>query len=51
MRNFMDCVRSRKEPDCPFDLGFRSAIACQMAVASYRQGREVCWDPKTEQIV
>jgi predicted dehydrogenase len=51
MRNFMDCVRSRKEPDCPFDLGFRSAIACQMAVASYRQGREVCWDAKTEEIV
>jgi predicted dehydrogenase len=51
MRNFMDCVRSRKEPDCPFEIGFRSAIACQMAVASYRQGREVRWDAEAEQIV
>jgi predicted dehydrogenase len=51
MQNFMDCVRSRKEPDCPFEIGFRSAIACQMAVASYRQGREVRWDVETEQIV
>lgn len=51
MRNFLDCVRSRKEPNCPFEIGFRSAIACQMAVAAYRQGREVRWDAKTEQIV
>jgi predicted dehydrogenase len=51
MRNFLDCVRNRKEPDCPFEIGFRSAIACQMAVASYRQGREVRWDAETEQIV
>jgi predicted dehydrogenase len=51
MRNFMDCVRSRKETDCPFEIGYRSAIACQMAVASYRQGREVRWDADSEQIV
>jgi len=51
MRNFMDCVRSRKETDCPFELGYRSAIACQMAVASYRQGREVHWDAESGQIV
>ena len=51
MRNFFDCVRSRKEPNCPLEIGFRSAIACQMANASYRQGRTVRWDPKTEDIV
>ena len=51
MQNFFDCVRSRKTPNCPFEIGFRSAIACQMAVASYRQGREVRWDAEAEQIV
>jgi predicted dehydrogenase len=51
MQNFLDCVRSRKEPNCPFDIGFRSAIACQMAIASYRQGRPVRWDEKKEDIV
>lgn len=51
MRNFMDCVRSRNEPDCTFEIGYRSAIACQMAVASYRRGEEVRWDAKTEEIV
>ena len=51
MQNFLDCVRSRQEPNCPFEIGFRSAIACQMAIASYRQGRTVRWDEKREEIV
>jgi predicted dehydrogenase len=51
MQNFVDCVRSRKEPNCPFEIGFRSAIACQMTVSSYRQGRTVHWDEGREEIV
>ncbi len=51
MQNFFDCIRSRKEPNCPFEMGYRSAIACQMAVASYRQQRVVRWDAEAEQIV
>jgi len=51
MQNFFDCVRSRKETDCPFELGFRSAITCRMAVDSYRQGRTVHWDEQKEEIV
>ncbi len=51
MQNFFDCVRSRKEPNCPFELGFRAAIACRMAVESYRQGRTVSWDEQKEEIV
>jgi predicted dehydrogenase len=51
MLNFLDCIRSGKEPNCPFDLGFRVSIACRMAVDSYRQGRTLRWDPKKEEIV
>ncbi len=51
MQNFIDCVRSRKEPNCPLEIGFRSAIACQMAIASYRQRRTVRWDDRNEDIV
>jgi predicted dehydrogenase len=50
-QNFFDCIRSRKETNCPFELGFRSAIACRMAVDSYRQGRTVSWDEQKEEIV
>lgn len=51
MQNFFDCVRSRKEPDCPFEIGYRAAIACQMAIASYHRKRTVTWDTKIEDIV
>jgi predicted dehydrogenase len=51
LQNFFDCVRSRKQPVCPFELGFRTAIACQMAVASYRRQTTVHWDPATEEII
>jgi predicted dehydrogenase len=50
-QNFFDCVRSRKETNCPFDLGYRSAIAAQMANRSYREGRTVRWDAEREEIV
>jgi hypothetical protein len=32
-------------------LGYRVAIACRMAVDSYRGGHTVCWDPAKEEIV
>jgi len=51
LQNFFDCVRSRKQPNCPFELGFRSAIACRMALVSFREGRRVSWDAQREEIV
>jgi len=51
MQNFFECVRNRKEPNCPFELGFRSAITCQMANASYRLGHTVQWDEGRQDIV
>jgi predicted dehydrogenase len=50
-QNFFDCVRGRKEPVCPFELGFRTAITCQMAIASCRQQRTVRWDEQAQDIV
>ncbi len=51
MQNFLDCIRSGKETNCPFELGFRVSIACRMAVDSYRQGRSMKWDSQKEEIV
>lgn len=51
MLNFVDCIRTGKDTNCPFDIGFRTSIACRMAVESYRQNRKVRWDAKKEQIV
>jgi predicted dehydrogenase len=51
MQNFLDCIRSGKEPNCPFELGYRVAIATRMSVDSYRQGRTLRWDTGKEEIV
>ncbi len=51
MANFVECIRSGKQPNCPFDLGFRVSVACRMAVDSYRLGRTLRWDPAREEIV
>ena len=51
MQNFLDCIRTGKETNCSFDLGYRVSIACRMAVESYRQHRTVRWDPQKEEIV
>jgi predicted dehydrogenase len=51
MQNFFDCIRNGGEPNCPFELGFRTSIACRMAVESYRQQRMMKWDAVKEEIV
>jgi predicted dehydrogenase len=51
LKNFLDCTRSGKEPNCPFELGFRVAIACRMAVDSYRFAKMLRWDAAKEEIV
>jgi predicted dehydrogenase len=51
VKNFFECVESGKEPSCPFELGFRVAMACRMVVESYRQERVMRWDPVKEEIV
>jgi hypothetical protein len=49
--NFFESIRTGREPNCPFELGYRVAVACRMAVESYHQGRTVRWDPVREEIV
>jgi predicted dehydrogenase len=51
MQNFLDCIRSGREPNCPFELGYRVSVACRMAVESYRQGRTVRWDAQREELI
>lgn len=51
MQNFLDCIRSGHEPNCPFELGYRVAVATRMAVDSYRQVRTLRWEPSKEEVV
>jgi predicted dehydrogenase len=51
MENFFDSIRTSREPNCPFETGYRVTVACIMAVESYRAGRTVYWNAETEEIV
>jgi predicted dehydrogenase len=51
MLNFFDSIRMSTQPNCPFEVGFRTSIACRMAVESYRQQRTIRWDPTKEELV
>jgi predicted dehydrogenase len=44
MGNFMDCVRTRKQPNAPVEIGYRSAVAAHMANMAYREQRRMTWD-------
>jgi predicted dehydrogenase len=44
MQNFLDSIRAHIEPNCSVDLGYRTSIACAMAIRSLREKRTVRWD-------
>ena len=51
--NFISCVRSRKAADlhAPIEEGHISCALVHLANASYRLGRELRFDPETEQVI
>jgi len=51
MGNFMKCVKTRKAPICPAEVGYRSASVCQLGVIAIRLGRKLQWDPVKTQFV
>jgi predicted dehydrogenase len=41
MANWIDCIRSRKTPNAPVEIGYRSAVAGHMANLAYRTKQRV----------
>lgn len=50
-RNFLDCVKSRQEPNSDLESGHRVATACHLANISLRTGRKIRWDADKETIL
>src|SRR5579885_399259 len=50
-RNFLDCVKSRREPIAPVEDGHRVATACHLANISLRLGRTIKWDSEKEECI
>jgi predicted dehydrogenase len=51
MTNWLDCLRSRKQPNATVQNGFSHSVACIMAAKAYWLGKKLYWDPKSEEIV
>ncbi|GAA4177753.1 Gfo/Idh/MocA family oxidoreductase [Sphingobacterium ginsenosidimutans] len=51
IRNWMECVRNRKEPNAPIEAGYNHSIAVIMANAAYRTGERVIFDDKQQEVI
>ena len=51
VKNFLECMDSRKRPRSDVEIGHNSMIACHLANIAFRVGRRVQWDAANERIV
>jgi predicted dehydrogenase len=49
--NFLECVKSRKRPNSDVEIGRLSTTLCHLGNVSFKLGRDVQFDPKTETFV
>jgi predicted dehydrogenase len=51
MRNWMECIRSRKEPNAPVEAGYSHAIASIMSTAASRTGMKATFDEAKQEVM
>ncbi|MFT4031484.1 MAG: Gfo/Idh/MocA family oxidoreductase [Siphonobacter sp.] len=51
IKNWMECVRSRKTPNAPIEAGYQHSIATIMSNAAYRTGVRVTFDDKNQEVM
>jgi predicted dehydrogenase len=50
MANFLECVRTRQQPACTVEDGYKSTTTVQLGMIAYESNSVVRWDEKAEQI-
>lgn len=50
IRNFLECVKSRQDPNATVEMGQWTNVALCMAMESLRKGRRVEYDPKIQRM-
>ncbi len=51
IKDWLDAIRTGKQPGCNIDRGFEEAITAHMATMAYRENRKVYWDSENEKVV
>jgi hypothetical protein len=51
MKNFLECMRGRRESVAPAETGHRSNTVCLLAHLAMKLGRRLRWDPREERFV
>jgi predicted dehydrogenase len=51
MRNFMECIRSRQQPNAPVEAGYHHSIATIMTNAAIRTGSKATFNAATQQVM
>src|SRR5882724_1123080 len=51
MRNWMECVRSRKTPNADIEAGYSHSMALCMTIAAIQTGRRVTFDDGKQQVM
>jgi hypothetical protein len=51
IQNWLDCIKSRKEPVAPVEAGHRTATICHLAGIARELKRKLKWDPAKEDFV
>jgi predicted dehydrogenase len=51
MRNWMECVRSRKQPNASIDAGYSHSVALCMNVAAIQTGQRITFDDKSQKVM
>ena len=51
VRNWLECLRSRRQPNGPVEAGYQHSIACIMAFAAARTGERVTFDEGRQEVM
>jgi predicted dehydrogenase len=51
MRNWMECIRSRKQPNAPVEAGYNHSVASIMSNAAVRTGQKATFDDKRQEVM
>jgi hypothetical protein len=51
VRNWMECIRSRKQPNAPVEAGYSHSIANIMTTAAAHTGLRATFDEKTQEVM